>query len=88
MNNTRKKPTAEALIVFIVIMVLSALLSGYLVFRVQFERRKEAPEPKAKELSYQTLRIKEQERKQKHEHFHPGHCRPFWLAVWTSAWML
>jgi len=70
MNNTQKKPTAEALIVFIIIMILSALVSGYLTFRVQFERRKEAPEPKAKELSFQTLRIKEQERKQKHEHFH------------------
>jgi len=71
MNNTEnKKPTAEALIVFIIIVVLSALLSGYLTFRVQFERRKEAPEAKTKELSFQTLRIKEQERKQKHEHFH------------------
>ena len=46
MDNNEKKPTAEAIIVFIIILCLSALLSGYLTFRVQFERRKEPPETK------------------------------------------
>jgi hypothetical protein len=70
MTNKDKKLTAEAIIAFIIIAGISALLSGYLVFKVQFERSKEPPEPKTKELSAQTLRIKEQEHKQKHEHFH------------------
>ena len=70
MKNKDKKSTFEAILVFIVVAGLAALLSGYLTFKVQFERRKEPPELKTKELSFQTLRIKEQERKQKHEHFH------------------
>ncbi len=68
--NNQKQISVEAVLVFIVIIILSALFSGYLTFRVQFERRKEPPQSKTKELSFQTLRIKEQEHKQKHEHFH------------------
>ena len=65
-----KNRRAEPFIAFIIIIALSALLSAYLTFRVQFERRKEPAETKTKEMSFQTMRIKEQERKQKHEHFH------------------
>lgn len=60
----------ETVLVCTVIIILSALVSGYLTFKVQFERRKDPPEKKTRELSYQTLRVKEQERRQIHEHFH------------------
>lgn len=68
--NNQKQLRVKDVLVCVIIIVLSALLSGYLTFKVQFERRKEHPETKTKELSFQTLRIKEQEHKQKHEHFH------------------
>lgn len=58
------------LAVFVVVVALSALLSGYLTFKIQFEKHKEPSAEKPRELSYQTLRVKEQERKQVHDHFH------------------
>jgi hypothetical protein len=70
MSSNGKKSSAEPFIAFIIIIALSALLSAYLTFRVQFERRREPPEPKSREMSFQTMRVKEQEHKQRHEHFH------------------
>jgi hypothetical protein len=70
MQENRRRSSIEALVVFIIITGLAASLAGYLTFRVQFERKKELSESPSKEVSYQTLRIKEQERKQVHDHFH------------------
>lgn len=70
MSDKQLKYTAESVVVFLIIAVLAALLSGFLTFRVQFERRKEPAEKKPKAISFQTFRIKEQERMQLHEHFH------------------
>jgi RNase P subunit RPR2 len=70
MAGKEKNGWLEPLLAFIAVVVLSALLSGFLTFRVQFERRKEPHVKKTKELSYQTFRVKEQERKQVHAHFH------------------
>jgi cytochrome b subunit of formate dehydrogenase len=64
-----KKSTIEAFIVFIIVLALAASTSAYLTFKVQFVRKSQ-PVQKAAELSYQTLRVKDQERQQKHEHFH------------------
>jgi cytochrome b subunit of formate dehydrogenase len=60
----------EAFIVFVAVIILSASASGYLTFKVQFEKKKEPLKTKNIEASYQTLRIKDQERKQLHKHFH------------------
>ena len=70
MHAKHDRPPGTPLVVFIVVIVLSALLSGYLTFKVQFERHKEPTVEKPRALSYQTLRVKEQERKQVHDHFH------------------
>lgn len=70
MTGKEKKVSFKPFLAFAIIVALSALLSGYLTFKVQFERRKESPEKKPRELSYQTFRVKEQERKQIHDHFH------------------
>lgn len=60
----------EQFIIFVVILLVAASASGYLTFKVQFVRGT-APQPAIdKDLSYQTLRVKDQERKQLHEHFH------------------
>jgi len=64
-----KKSTVEAFVVFVIVLFVAASASGYLTFKVQFVR-KHQPVKKTAELSYQTLRVKDQERKQKHEHFH------------------
>jgi cytochrome b subunit of formate dehydrogenase len=64
-----KKSPLEAFIVFFVVLGLAASASAYLTFKVQFVKKK-PPVGKAAELSYQTLRIKDQERKQVHDHFH------------------
>jgi RNase P subunit RPR2 len=69
-DKKEKKGALESFLAGVVIIALSALLSGYLTFKVQFERRKEPPEKKSRELSYQAFRVKEQERKQVHDHFH------------------
>ena len=70
-NTTEKKhDTMQTILVLIIIAVLSATLSSYFTFKVQFERRIELPQKRTKKLSYQTLRIKEQEREQIHDHFH------------------
>ncbi len=69
-TDNKKKFSLEHIIVIAVIVAVSALISGYLTFKVQFERRKAPPVKKTKEMSLQTLRIKEQERKQIHDHFH------------------
>ncbi len=66
----KKRSILEAVIVFAVVMLTSASVSGYLTFKVQFERKKEPATEKNLTLSYQTLRIKDQERQQKHKHFH------------------
>jgi cytochrome b subunit of formate dehydrogenase len=66
----RKQDKLEPFLVFIIIAVLSATLSTYVTFKIQFERRIELPQKRTKKLSYQTLRIKEQEREQIHDHFH------------------
>jgi thiosulfate reductase cytochrome b subunit len=65
-----KKSTVEAFAVFVIVLFVAASASGYLTFKVQFERRKAPPVEKTRELSYQTFRIKEQERKQVYDHFH------------------
>ncbi|MBW1825317.1 MAG: hypothetical protein JRI87_12340 [Deltaproteobacteria bacterium] len=70
MRGKGKKSTLELFLVSAFIIALSALLSGYLTFKVQFERRKEPQEKKPREISYQTFRVKEQERMQLHDHFH------------------
>jgi len=81
---TDKRPAGlEPWLVLIVVMALAALLSGYLTFWVQFERRKPAPVQQAKELSFQALRVKEQERKQIHDHFHLLTDDPN-LEAWAS----
>lgn len=54
----------------IIIIAAAALLSGYLTFKVQFERRRPPRIQRPKAESMQTLRIREQERRQVHEHFH------------------
>jgi RNase P subunit RPR2 len=70
MADKKKRSALESFLVALIVIALSALLSGYLTFRVQFERRKEPPVKKPRELSYQTFRVKEQERMQIHDHFH------------------
>jgi len=70
MRGKGEKSTLELFLVSAFIIALSALLSGYLTFKVQFERRKEPQEKKPREISYQTFRVKEQERMQLHDHFH------------------
>lgn len=52
------------------IVVFAALLSGYLTFTVQFARRRPPQVQRPKAESMQTLRIREQERRQVHDHFH------------------
>jgi len=59
MRGKGKKSTLELFLVSAFIIALSALLSGYLTFKVQFERRKEPQEKKPREISYQTFRVKE-----------------------------
>ena len=66
----KKQDTFQTILVLIIIAVLSATLSSYFTFKVQFERRIEPPPKRTQKLSYQTLRIKEQEREQIHDHFH------------------
>ena len=65
-----KKSSLEAWLIFILVLVLAGGASGYLTFRVQFEKKKEPPAAKTVQASYQTLRVKDQERKQLHDHFH------------------
>jgi hypothetical protein len=65
-----KSSRIEAWIVFVIVLALSALASWYLTFKVQFERKKEPPVEKPRAASFQALLVKEQERKQIHEHFH------------------
>lgn len=79
-NGTSRR---EAFIVFMIVLCCSALLSGYLTFRVQFERKKEPPIEKPKAASFQTLQIKEQERKQLHEHYHLG-AEDINLDAWAN----
>ena len=62
----------EAFIVFVIVVSLSALLSGWLTFSVQFERQKEMKVEKPKAMSLAAWQMKELERKQQHEHFHIG----------------
>ncbi len=62
----------EAFIVFAIVVAVAAFLSGWLTFSVQFERKKEPKVEKPKAASLQTLHIKEQERKQLHDHYHLG----------------
>ena len=62
----------EAFIVFAIVLTAAALLSAWLTFSVQFERKKEPIVEKPKAASLQTLHIKEQERKQLHDHYHLG----------------
>jgi cytochrome b subunit of formate dehydrogenase len=64
-----KKSSLEAFIVFVLVLGLAASTSAYLTFKVQFVK-KTPPVENTAELSYQTLRIKDQERKQVHDHFH------------------
>jgi hypothetical protein len=69
-NIEKKQDTMQTILVLIIIAVLSATLSSYFTFKIQFERRIELPPKRTKKLSYQTLRIREQEREQVHDHFH------------------
>ena len=69
-TSTLKKSPLEAFVVFIIVLALAASASAYLTFKVQFERRKAPPAEKTREVSYQTFRVKEQERTQIHDHFH------------------
>jgi cytochrome b subunit of formate dehydrogenase len=69
-NTGNQQDTLQTILVLIIIAVLSATLSSYFTFKVQFERRIELPPKRTKKLSYQTLRIREQEREQIHDHFH------------------
>ena len=64
-----KKSTLEAFIVFALVLGMAASVSAYLTFKVQFVK-KTLPAEKTAELSYQTLRVKDQERRQVHDHFH------------------
>jgi hypothetical protein len=64
-----KKSSLEAFIVFVLVLGMAASVSAYLTFKVQFVK-KTLPVEKTAELSYQTLRIKDQERQQQHQHFH------------------
>jgi len=66
----KKKPIFWPVVVFVCIATASALLSGYLTFKVQFERRKSPVVKREKQMSYQLFRIKEQERMQSRKHFH------------------
>jgi cytochrome b subunit of formate dehydrogenase len=66
---TARKSSLEAFIVFALVLGMAASVSAYLTFKVQFVK-KTLPAEKTAELSYQTLRIKDQERKQVHDHFH------------------
>jgi cytochrome b subunit of formate dehydrogenase len=69
-SGIRKKFSFEALLVFVLVLFIAASASGYLTFWVQFEKKKEPAVAKSVDASYQTLRVKDQERKQLHEHFH------------------
>ena len=69
-SGAMKKSFLEALAVFVLVLVLAASASGYLTFWVQFEKKKEPSVKKSLEASFQTLRVKDQERKQLHDHFH------------------
>ncbi len=66
----KKQDTLQVILILIIIAVLSATLSSYFTFKIQFERRIELPSKRTQKLSYQTLRIKEQEHEQIHDHFH------------------
>ena len=65
-----KRSLVESFLVFAAALVIALGASGYLTFKVQFEKKKAPPLPKSVEQSYQTLRIKDQERRQIREHFH------------------
>jgi hypothetical protein len=67
-----KNSRIEAFIVCAVVVTVSALLSGWLTFSVQFERQKELKVEKPKSMSLAAWQMKELERKQQHEHFHLG----------------
>ncbi len=66
----KKRSRFEAFIVLLVILFFSASASGYLTFIVQFTKKKAPTVKKDTALSYQTLKIKDHERTQLHEHFH------------------
>jgi len=68
MNSKRGIAFGNFLVV-IIISCATALLSYFLIFMVQSQRAK-IPSPKTPEESYFTLQVKEQERKQIHDHFH------------------
>jgi cytochrome b subunit of formate dehydrogenase len=69
-SDISKKFSFEALLVSILVLFIAASASGYLTFWVQFEKEKEPPVTKSIESSFQTLRVKDQERKQLRDHFH------------------
>lgn len=62
----------EAFIVFAAVAAAAALLSGWLTFSVQFERRKEPKAQKPKSMSMAAWQMRELERKQQHDHYHLG----------------
>jgi nitrate/TMAO reductase-like tetraheme cytochrome c subunit len=70
MTNNENRIGLRHIAACIIIIALAGLLSGYLTFKVQFERKKDPPVRKPKEVSYQIFRVKEQERKQRYDHFH------------------
>lgn len=70
MPEQKRRSVTEPFIVLLIVAMLSALLSGYLTFKVQFERRKSPVIKKTRDASYQVFMVKEQERKQIHDHFH------------------
>jgi len=70
MADEKKKQIFGPVVVLVCIAAVAALLSGYLTFKVQFERRKSPVVKREKQMSYQLFRIKEQERMQSRKHFH------------------
>lgn len=68
-NNNRR---LEAFLVFAVVVAIAALLSGWLTFSVQFERRREPKIEKPRNMSMAAWQMRELERRQKHDHYHLG----------------
>ncbi len=68
----KKNSRIEAFIVFAFVITAAALLSAWLTFSVQFERKKEIKIEKPKSMSLAAWQMKELERKQQHDHFHLG----------------
>ncbi len=66
---TKRGMTFGDIVVLIIISCITASVSFFLIFMVQYQRTT-LPSPETSKESFFTLQVKEQERKQQHDHFH------------------